>query len=122
MNAHELLAFTSEVTLAVLGAPGSAGEFVLVDVKRHSDDALAAVVGSATAKRYAYVGTIGFQDGRLTAECEPDPASWFTMVHAGLAASRMLADRLRPPTAPAQGDAVAWLRALAALQDPRTAP
>jgi hypothetical protein len=117
MDAHEQLAFESEVCFAVLGALGTSGEFVLVDLAQERDNVL---IKEAQASGWAYCGAIGLKDGNASAVCESHPATWRIMTNAALAAARMLAPRLRT-TAPTKGDAVEWLRKLADLPDTRKA-
>ena len=111
MDAHQQLAFDSEISVAVLG---NAGEFVLIPLGGPLDDN---VTRAAMERGFRYCGCLGIKEGIPGAKCEPDPDSVFTCLMASLAFARLVCDRLKPPP---KGDGVEWLTRLFALPDTRT--
>jgi hypothetical protein len=109
MDAHEQLAFDSEICMGVLGR---GGDFVLVRLAPIDEEATAA----ALAKGFVYCGVLGVKDGQ--AKCEPHPDAVYTMMLAGLEFARLVAERLRPEAQP-KGDGVAWIASLYQLPDTR---
>ena len=95
------------------GVIGTMGEFVLVDMLEpvQTPEVLAAV-----ARGWGFCGTVALTDGVPSATCEPDPDSWLTMAHAGLAVAQLIADRLKIP---GKGDSLEWLERLHRLPDTR---
>jgi hypothetical protein len=66
-------------------------------------------VESARARGFNYCGVLALVNGEPAAKCESDADAVYTMMHAGLVFTRMMADRLRQQP---QGDSVAWLEKL----------
>ena len=87
-DAQEQLVFDSEISVAVIGR---AGDFVLIDLTDNIDDA---VVETARARRFGYCGVLALINGEPVAKCESDADAVYTMMHAGLAFTRMMADKL----------------------------
>ena len=110
MDAHQQLAYESEIAYAVLGRSGS---FTLVKLSGEIEPDVSA---EALTKGYAYCGMVGVRNGQAIAQCESDADSLLTMVHAGVAATQLLAEHLIRPK---EADAVGWLESLYCLADTR---
>ena len=109
MDAQEQLVLDSEKAVCVLGN-GSA--FMLVELDREVESAKEAAI----ERGFEYCGVMCVVRGQAVAQCEPRPDCWLTMMHAALAFTQLVADRLRPHP---KGDALAWLEALYRLPDTR---
>ena len=113
MDATEQLAFESEICCAVLG---NGRDFVLVHLSQPGGMDQA-VIDEAIKNGFFYCGILGLKDGQAEVQCEPDLGSIRTMMYAGLAFSRLVADRLHESQS--KGDAAEWLDRLFQIPDNR---
>ena len=105
------LYINSEMAVIVVGRAES---FVLFERDKCDDDAK---MKEAHAIPEAHVcGVLGLKDGEPLARCSADPDSIYTMMFAGVAFARIVADRIIQER---NGDFVDWARRLHGLPDSR---
>lgn len=113
LDEHEQLVWNTADGGICAAVMGRGEEFALVPLPA-SDAEMDKALESALAKGLSYCGVLGFKDGQSAVRCE-HPAAIYTMMHAGLAFSHLIAQALRRQ----QGDAVDWLERLHSLPDSR---